>query len=181
MLWPEVVKNSFPGNRGWRETRPSVRVMYMYATGLLSELGMVRMHKGLYQDSIDVPSSQLSLLVPSQTQHFESTSSIKQPGPASLLPQSPGERRTPHTGERSSTLQLLLLTLMRLSEVTLTFALFAFFLQWERWIGDGGAGPHWSWFAHCGKIARMEMVKNFWHCSSIKYMILTLEYQFYFV
>lgn len=67
--------------------------MYMYAAGLLSELGTVRMHKALYQDSIDVPSSPLSLLVPSQTQHFESTSSIKQPRPC-LSPAAKPRRAT---------------------------------------------------------------------------------------
>lgn len=92
------LKTASPATGAGERPDRSVRVMYMYAASLLSELGTVRMHKGLYQDSIDVPSSPLSLLVPSQMQHFESTSSIKQPRPClspAAMPRR--ERRTAHT------------------------------------------------------------------------------------
>lgn len=50
----------------------------MYAASLLSELGMGRMHKGPLSGQHRCALQLAITLVPSQTQHFESTSSIKQ-------------------------------------------------------------------------------------------------------
>lgn len=84
-----------------------------------------RVHKGLYHDAIDVPSSLLSILFPSQQQHFESTPSIKKAWPDP--PEQRGSRGA--RGGEAGGFQLFMYSFSeQLCVGGLTFALFALFL-----------------------------------------------------